>query len=167
MITIDLLKNHPETISQLVSIWYEVLGKIWMPDTSIEEAVQLLAEHLNDNTLPLTLVALDAGKPIGMCSLRGKSSVRPDFIYANLSPKDLTKIGWLASLVVDPTYQKQGVGKLLIEATKNKALDFGINRLILVTFDKTLLDYYARFGWKIIGMDKFKDHPVTVMEALL
>jgi GNAT superfamily N-acetyltransferase len=167
MITIDLLKNHPEAIPRSASIWYEVLGKVWIPDTSIEQIIKLSADYLNDSTLPLTLVALDDGKPIGTCSLRRDDSIRPDFIYANLSAEELAKIGWLESIVVDTAYQKQGVGKLLIEAIQNKAREFGINRLFLFAFDKTLLDYYARFGWKIIGMDKFKDHPVTVMEAIL
>jgi GNAT superfamily N-acetyltransferase len=167
MITIDLLKNRPETISQLANIWYEVLGKIWIPDTSIEQIIQLSADYLNDNTLPLSLVALDDGKPIGTCSLRADDDIRPDFIYANLSTQNLTKIGWLESIAIDLTYQKQGVGTLLIEAIKNKAREFGINRLFLFVFDKTLLNYYARFGWTVIGLDEFKGHTVTVMESVL
>ena len=152
MITIDLLKNHPNSIPALTQIWYEVLGKVWNPDASIENAAEKLNQHLNQDILPLTFVALDAGQPVGMCSLRENDGIRAD-----LKP-------WLGSLVVDPSYQERGIGRLLIEATKKKARDFGFQKLYLFAFDPTIPEYYARLGWQSIGMEEFKDHPVTVME---
>ena len=97
MITIDLLKNHPDTIPRYAEIWYEMLGKIWVPEIPIERVIQRFAEHLNEDVLPITFIALDAGKPVGMCSLRENDGIRPD-----LTP-------WLGSLVVAPQYQKQGI----------------------------------------------------------
>ena len=38
-------------------------------------------------------------------------------------------------------------------------------KLYLFTFDPTIPAHYERLGWKTIGMDEFKPHPVTVMEA--
>jgi GNAT superfamily N-acetyltransferase len=167
MITLDLLKNHLEAMPQLANIWHEVLGKIWIPDKTTEQVIQEFSSHLNDKTIPITLIALDDGKPIGMCSLREDDGIAPDFIYAGLSAEAVTKIVWLGSLVVDPSHQKQGVGKLLIEATKNKAIELGFNKLFLFALDKTLPNYYSRLGWTVIGQDEFKGHPVTVMEAAL
>ena len=155
MITIDLLKYYPETIPRCAEIWHEVLGKIWVPEIPVERVIQRFGEHLNGNVLPMTVVALDADKPVGMCSLRENDGIRPD-----ITP-------WLGSLVVDPEYQKKGIGKLLIEATKDKARELGFKQLYLFAFDATLTDYYSRFGWSVIGMDEFKDHPVTVMEVIL
>ena len=40
MITINLLKNHPNHIQELANIWHEVLGKIWVPDVPIEYVIQ-------------------------------------------------------------------------------------------------------------------------------
>lgn len=34
-------------------------------------------------------------------------------------------------------------------------------------FCRTIPEYYERLGWKKIGMDEFKSHPVTVMEVVL
>ncbi|HAU1152208.1 TPA: GNAT family N-acetyltransferase [Legionella pneumophila] len=155
MITIDLLKNYPDTIPRCAKIWHEVLGKIWVPEIPVEQVIQRFSEHLNTDKLPITFIALDAGKPVGMCSLRENDGIRPD-----ATP-------WLGSLVVDPAYQKQGIGNRLIDATKNKARDLGFNKLHLFAFDPTIPNYYSRLGWVIIGMDKFKGHPVTVMEILL
>jgi predicted N-acetyltransferase YhbS len=78
---------------------------------------------------------------------------------------DLTP--WLGSLVVDPKHQKQGIGKMLIDATRLKAKERGFKKLHLFAFDPTIPKYYERFGWNKIGMDEFKSHPVTVMEVVL
>lgn len=155
MITIDLLKHHPECIPRCAEIWYEVLGKIWVPDVPVERVIKRFGEHLNENTLPITFVALDVDKPVGMCSLRDNDGIRPD-----ITP-------WLGSLVVDSAYQKQGVGKMLINATKAKAKQLGFSQLYLFAFETTVAEYYTRLGWTVIGMDEFKGHPVTVMEVVL
>jgi len=152
MITIDLLKNHPESIARLAAIWHEVLGKIWAPDVMIQSVMQKYTNHLNENILPITFVALDGVTPVGMCSLRENDGIMP-----NITP-------WLGSLVVDPAYQKQGIGNMLIDATKNKAKTLGFEKLYLFAFDPTIPDYYAKHGWCTIGMDEFKGHKVTVME---
>lgn len=152
MIKIDLLKNHPSSIDQLVQIWHQVLASIWMPDVSLNKVKQEYIEHLNDNHMPLTFVAHDNEQPIGMCSLRENDGIRPD-----LMP-------WLGSLVVDSDYQNQGVGQQLIEATTHKAKRFNFEKLFLFTFGPTLPNFYRKLGWKKIGTDRFKGHPVTVME---
>lgn len=151
MITIDLLKNHPECITKLAEIWHELLGKIWLPEIEIQEIESGYYEELNDD-MPLAYVAFYNGLPIGTCSLQLNDGIRPD-----LAP-------WLGDLVVDLAYQKQGVGKILIEAAKNKARALGFSKLYLFAFDPTLLNYYSNLGWSKIGMDKFKGHSVIVME---
>jgi N-acetylglutamate synthase-like GNAT family acetyltransferase len=155
MIKIDLLKNNPGAIDSLAQIWHQVLGSIWVPDIPIERVKQRFTEHLNDDSIPLTFVALFNDKPVGMCSLRENDGIRPD-----LMP-------WLGSLVVDPDYQKQGIGEKLINATKEKAKQLGFEQLFLFAFDPTIPEYYQKLGWQKIGLDQFKEHPVIVMEINL
>ena len=154
-IKIVYLKEHPEVIPTLAKIWHEVLGSIWVPDISIERVEQRFHDHLNDNLLPLTFVALKGTQAIGAVSLRDNDGIRPD-----LKP-------WLGSLIVDKVYQNQGVGKILVEKIRQKALDLNFKKLYLFAFDPALPDYYEKLGFKIIGLDTFKDHNVTVMETLL
>jgi len=154
-VTIDFLKNHPHKIKRCAEIWLEVLGKIWVPEVTLDQVVENLHNHLNDNQLPITFVALDDEVPVGMCSLRKNDGILP-----NLMP-------WLGSLVVDPVYQKQGIGNKLVEVTKLKAQELGFDTLHLFAFDATIPEYYQRLGWNIISMDNFKRHPVTVMQCLL
>ncbi|WP_019216990.1 hypothetical protein [Legionella tunisiensis] len=53
---------------------------------------------------------------------------------------------------------------MLIDLTVKKAKELGFRNLYLFAFDPAITDYYQRFGWKKIGIDKFKSHTVTVME---
>lgn len=151
MLKIELLKQHPTLVPVLTNMWHDLLGCIWVPDVTIERVQAKFHEHLNDDKLPLTLVAFDNDKPVGMCSLRENDGIQPD-----LKP-------WLGSLVVDKSHQGQGVARVLIDETKTRAKGMGFDKLYLFAFDPTLPDYYQRHGWKIIGMDEFKDHAVTVM----
>ena len=151
MLEIALLKHHSDKIPVLAAMWYELLGRIWVPDATIERVEARFHEHLNDDTLPLTFVALENNKPVGMCSLRGNDGIRPD-----LTP-------WLGSLIVDKAVQGRGIARLLVDAIKNKAKTMGHDTLYLLTFDPTLPDYYCSLGWKHIGMDSLLSHDVTVM----
>ncbi|HHF7373689.1 TPA: GNAT family N-acetyltransferase [Legionella bozemanae] len=154
MITIAYLKQYSDCIPKLAKIWQEVLGKIWMPEIKIEEIESLYYEELNQD-MPFTYIALDDEIPVGSCTLQLNEDVRPD-----LGP-------WIGDLVVDPKYQKQGIGKMLVNAAVEKAKELGFEKLYLFALDPTLPEYYRRLGWKKIGMDEFKSHPVTVMEVCL
>ena len=151
MIKIDLLKNHPHTVPTLARIWHEGIGKIWMPQISIEESESLYDEELQQD-MPLTYVALDGEIPIGSCTLELDAGIRPD-----LKP-------WLGDLVVSEKHQKQGIGKMLVDVAIEKAKALGFDKLYLFAFDSAITGYYQRLGWKKIGMDEFRSHPVTVME---
>ena len=151
MITIELLEQHQTDIPILAKLWHELLGKIWVPDVSIERVEQKFYEHCNEDKLPLAFVARENGQPIGMCALRENDGIRPD-----LTP-------WLGSLMVDKRSQHHGVGQLLVDAVKVKAKTMGFETLYLFAFDPTIPAYYERLGWKTMGMDEFKGHRVTVM----
>ena len=154
MIRVDLLKNHPQSIPTLANSWQEVLGKIWMPEIGVEEIESLYYEELKSD-MPMTYIALDSEIPVGSCTLELNGGIRPD-----LGP-------WIGDLVVEPKYQKQGIGKMLVDVTIEKAKELSFEKLYLFAFDPTILEYYQRLGWKKIGMDEFKSHPVTVMERAL
>ncbi|OJV16124.1 MAG: GNAT family N-acetyltransferase [Alphaproteobacteria bacterium 33-17] len=155
MIKIDLLKNHPQAIPVLANIWHEVLGKIWFPELTIEEIKSLTYDELGYPDQITSFVALYNDIPAGFCTFKLKEEFRPD-----LGP-------WLADVVVDPKYQKQGIGKMLVDVASLKAKELDFKKLYLFTFDPTIPDYYEKLGWKKIGMDEFKSHPVTVMEITL
>lgn len=154
MIKVDLLYNNLDAIPKLTLIWHEVLGKIWLPEVPLELVEQRFYEHANTDKLPMTFVAFDEKEPVGMCSLRENDGIRPD-----LMP-------WLGSLTVQPEYQGQGLGRRLIDLTKEQAQKMGFEVLYLFAFDRTIPNYYQSLGWTIIDIDNFKGHPVTVMQIM-
>ncbi len=155
MIKIDILKNQQSSIPQLAEIWHEVLGKIWMPYLSVEYINGLIGSWVHEEHLPLAHVAIIDDRIVGIASLQVECGIRP-----SLTP-------WLGSLVVDPKYQKQGIGKMLVDVTALKAKELGFKKLYLFAFDPTIPSYYECLGWRKIGIDEFKSHPVTVMEVEL
>lgn len=155
MIKYAYLKDYPQCIPQLASIWHEVLGKVWVPEVKIEQVIENFKNHLNTDRLPLTIVALDNNIPIGMCSLRNNDGIRPD-----LSP-------WMGSLVVHPNYQRQGIGQELVAHIKGIGKNMLFKKMYLFAFDPTLPEWYIKLNWSIMNMDKFKGHPVTVMYTYL
>lgn len=155
MIKIDLLKNHLEAIPALAHIWHEVLGKIWFPELTIQEITSLTNDELGHPDETTSFVALCDEIPVGFCTFKLREEFRPD-----LGP-------WLADVVIDPKYQKQGIGKMLVDVAVRQAKERGFKKLYLFAFDPTIPEYYERLGSKKIGMDVFKSHPVTVMEVEL
>lgn len=155
MIKIDLLKNHPDAIPALAHIWHDVLGRIWFPELTIQEIESLTYDELNHPDETTSFVALCDEIPVGFCTFKLKEEFRPD-----LGP-------WLADVVVNPKYQKQGIGKMLVDDAVRQAKERGFKKLYLFAFDRSVPEYYERLGWKKIGMDELKSHPVTIMEVEL
>jgi len=155
MLEIKLFTECQENIDYLAKLQYAEITRHWVSEASIETVKQKLIQHLNQNSMPLTYVALLNKVPIGMASLRENDGIR----------KDLTP--WLGSLVVDPAFRKNNVGEKLIAAIKAKAIQFGYNTLYLLAFDPTIPQWYSKLGWEIIGTDYLFSHRVTVMKTLM
>ncbi len=154
MIKIDLLKNHPEQIPTLAKIWREGIGKNWMPEYSLKECEKLYHEELTQD-FPLTFIALYSGVAVGSCTLLLKDSFRTE-----LGP-------WIGDLVVDSAFQKQGIGKRLLEKAVLEAKNLGFKKVYLFTFDSNIPKYYEKFGWQNIGNDSYNSKPVVIMELIL
>lgn len=150
-IEIKFLADCQEHISVLAKLWYEEISKHWVADSSIEKASSRLINHLNLDKLPLALVALHKGNPVGMACLRETDGIQP-----GVTP-------WLGSLVVDPKFRKRNIGNKLIEAIKYQAKLHGYDILYLLAFDPTIPSWYAKLGWQFIGEDQLLGHRVTVM----
>ena len=153
MIKIDLLKNHPDAIPALAHIWHDVLGRIWFPELTIQEIESLTYDELESPDEITSFVALCDEIPVGFCTFKLKEEFRPD-----LGP-------WLADVVVNPKYQKQGIGQMLVDVVVRQAKKSDFKKLYLFAFDPSVPEYYKRLGWSQICMDEFKSHPVPVMEV--
>jgi predicted N-acetyltransferase YhbS len=154
-IDIKLLAQCPQQLKTLAELWYSELGQHWIPNASVERAEKTFQSHLNIDNLPLTFVALNENRAVGMCSLRENDGIRED-----LTP-------WLGSLIVAPSHRRQKIGEQLIDRIKQAAKQKGHALLYLFALDASIPTWYETLGWKKIGMDKLYHHPVTVMQIEL
>lgn len=148
---IKLLGECPHLIPNLSQLWFDEIGKIWIPDASVERAMQHFENHTNLSSLPMTFVAMDGEQVVGMCSLR-----HDDGLGDEMTP-------WLGGLIVAPLYRGKGIGEQLVNVIKACAYQIGYDRLYLLTLDKTIPTWYSKLGWKTISENKLYHHEVKVM----
>lgn len=152
MFTIDLLKNHPTTIPRLSIILSKIVSGHPASAPILEQIEEYFRLHLNDTTLPLVMIALHGKIPVGYCSLKENEAGIP-----KLGP-------FIGTLIVDPTYQNQGIGRMLIQAIKEKANQLGFSDLYLYTFDSSMPKYFRKLGFKIVEAQS-EDETVIVMKG--
>jgi N-acetylglutamate synthase-like GNAT family acetyltransferase len=96
-------------------------------------------ELLLDSEQAVVFVAELENQIIGMCS-----------VQLLISTAQGSKVGLIEDVIISKSYQKQGVGKQLLETVKNWAKQQGLTRLQLLA-DKTnqnALDFYQKNDWK-------------------
>lgn len=125
------LFEHPEHLREVARLIHE---EWWSdkPGHSVSTMAARLALAKDKDSIPLSLVALRDGKPIGTVNL-----VEND----NDERQDLTP--WLAALLVVPEARGNGVGTRLVRSLLKEAAVLGIPRLYLGT---DIPEYYTRLG---------------------
>ncbi|WP_456268824.1 GNAT family N-acetyltransferase [Kushneria sp. AK178] len=121
---------------------------------TLEETRLLFASAAHGSGLPLTRVAHDGDRPLGMASLFDNDCAqRPD-----LRP-------WLAAVFVHPDYRGRGIAGQLIEAIEQDARARGETGLHLITADSQTL--YERHGWQRTGTVDYPDRICVLMAKAL
>ena len=153
---IHYLGDHQELIPVLAEWIYREWAYLY-PGATLRDFEGFLRERVNKNKLPLTLVAIEAGEPIGTVSLKA---------FDMETRNDLTP--WLTSLYVTAPWRKKGLGSDLVTAIERKAVTLGIGRLFLFTADVALAErFYPRLGWRVKETTTYHSSPVIVMEKVL
>jgi predicted N-acetyltransferase YhbS len=102
------------------------------PGHTVETMASRLGEASDQNAVPLSLVALLAGNPVGTVNLvANDNEERPD-----LTP-------WLAALLVVPEHRGQGVGSNLVRALLKETARLRGRQLDLGT---DIPEYWAKLG---------------------
>jgi GNAT superfamily N-acetyltransferase len=130
MITIEYLKNYPEYLQAVVE-W--VYPEWWQGKYAFSEVVEIYKTVLNDNVLPIGLIAFENDTPVGS-GLLCKDD--PD-IKIGVSP-------WLEGLYVQKEHRKCGIGKALIMEIEDIAIDLGYRYLYL---SSDLENFYEKLGF--------------------
>ncbi len=132
---VDLLKRNPEHVETVARWIYDEWDHVNVPDLEAER--ELVRARLNEDRVPMTLIALDGEECVGTVSLyESDLASRPD-----LTP-------WLAALYVREDRRNTGIGSALVERIVEAARRIGIRRLYLHT--ETAPRYYERKGWRLL-----------------
>ena len=120
----------------MLAVWIYDEWSFLYPEMTLQDVERFFQERTSKEKLPLTLVAFEAGAPVGTISLKmSDMETRSD-----LSP-------WLTSLYVAKPWRRMGIGARLLEAAEKKAAEMGIGTLFLFTTDAALpLLFYAKSG---------------------
>ncbi len=136
MSQISLLLHHPEAIPTLAGWFFGEWGHLDEARTVATETERLSA-RLHADHLPLTLVALIDGAPVGTVSLR-----------AEQVPERREWTPWLAGLYVEPGQRGRGLGGELVAAAEQAARQLGFEAMFLVAYDREA--FYHRLGWTTV-----------------
>ncbi len=143
----------PEHIPQL-ACWFQDEWGLSDRECTLESRCQELREKIDENSLPLTMVALARGELLGTYSLDLTDlDIRPD-----LSP-------WLASVFVNPKYRQMGLGTLLVKKSLQHAQRLGISTFYLYTKSHRA-SWYASVGWQTIEELFYRDEDLTIMRFI-
>lgn len=122
---------------------------------------QRLVLHVQEASIPKTLIALRDGELVGCVSL-----VNYTYRSSERMPKVTSESPlWLSNLFVLENLRHQGIGNALIEAAKQYARDLGQDELWLSATDYT--DYYQKRGWEIVRRTRLAGRQVNVMRVSL
>jgi len=147
---IEFLDRHAGLAPTLAGWHHAQWGHLY-DHWTLEVATAELRDHATRRTLPTTLVAVEAGAPLGSVSLVLEDA--PE-LCEHGSP-------WLASLYVRPQARGRGLGTSLVRAAVAHAATLGVDELFLFTPEHA--DFYARLGWRPLARTALLGTPVDLM----
>lgn len=131
----EYLADHPDTVPQVIAWWHTIWADRMGPD--IDALQQQLLASLQKERLPLHILAMQDGVPIGTAVLKMQE-------LAELFPG---KQFWLGSVFVDADYRGEKIATALTRQIIELAKARSLPHLYLQTVNLTG-GLYARLGWK-------------------
>ncbi|MCC6930308.1 MAG: GNAT family N-acetyltransferase [Gemmatimonadaceae bacterium] len=114
---------------------------------------------------PLTLVARAGSGVVGTLRLQGQ---RPRSIrIADFTP--VRRPLYVVDVAVAPNAQRQGIGRLLVDAAYREAIDWPGDSLRLDTYHDAAGagDFYLRCGYRCVARHRFHDIPLAFFERVI
>lgn len=157
---IFLLEQKPTLFAQ-VAQWHHQECERQGVKSSLALRQQRLVLHVQQSSIPKTLIALRSNQLVGCVSLVN---------YTYRSSERMPKVAsdspvWLSNLFVLEKFRHQGIGNALIDAAKNYAHNLALEELWLSATDYT--DYYQKRGWEIIRRTRLAGRQVNVMRVAI
>lgn len=131
----EYLADHPQRVPQVIAWWHTVWADRMGPD--IDALEQQLLASLNREQLPIHILAMKNGQPIGTAALKLQE-------LAELFPD---KQFWLGSVFVAEPHRGEKIASALTHQIITLAQARGLPHLYLQTMHPSG-GLYARLGWE-------------------
>jgi len=146
---ITYLANHPQHVTTVAGWIMDEWGHA-SPGAMLESLEEKFRGNLNRKEIPLTLLAMDADRPLGTASL---------VHYDMKDRQDLSP--WLAGVYVLPDQRGKGIGSKLVKTIELLAANLEVEKLYLFTPDRE--SFYARMGWTVLEKTIYREKDVVIM----
>jgi GNAT superfamily N-acetyltransferase len=147
------LADQPELLPVLADWFYDEWGRN-DPGSSREKTSNTLAEYLNRDRIPLTIVRLRGSLAIASASLKiQEMETHPQFTH------------WLGGVYVHPDFRQQGIGSHLVKYSADLAKKLEVCHLYLYTRDHE--HFYTRLGWQEIERPIYQGRVAIIMKRNL
>jgi len=145
------LIDRPQFLEKICRWHHEEWGYL-NPGRTLEARIENTAESLNGEMIPATYIAEnDNGEVVGSASI-----VSCDM------PERPELFPWLASVYVESSCRKQGVGRIVVQKVMSHARENGIKTMYLYTPDRE--HFYQFMGWQTIEKMQYHGADVTLMK---
>ncbi|MDD2997726.1 MAG: GNAT family N-acetyltransferase [Erysipelotrichia bacterium] len=145
------LIDRPDCLEE-ISTWHHNEWGYLNPGKTLETRIADMHNHLKGMPVPSTYIAVDDNdKVVGSASIRiTDMPERPE-----LTP-------WLASVFVESSARKNGVGRAVVQKVMQHAREAGVKTLYLYTPDRE--HFYKFMGWQTIEKLVYHGANVTLMK---
>jgi GNAT superfamily N-acetyltransferase len=147
--SIVFLADHPQWIPTIAR-WFWDEWEHLDPSGSLKSWIERLAAQAHRDRIPMTLVAVEKGDPIGTAQL---------VMYDMQTRKDFSP--WLAGVFVLGAHRSRGVGSQLVRAATTEARRMAAGMLYLYT--RNALPFYEKLGWHMMERCTYQGREVVIM----
>ena len=149
-VEIDYLANHPDHVPVLAG-WFWDQWRAFYTDRTQADVEQSIRERLSVDRIPLALIALQGGRPVGtVCLKHHDMDTRRE-----LGP-------WLAGMYVEQSHRRRGIGSQLVDSILREAGSLGVRHLYL--FTPSAEGFFAKLSWTVLERTTYREFRVTIME---
>ena len=147
---IEFLADHPEAVPQVIAWWHTIWADRMGND--IAALQNQLLSVLGKEKLPIQLLAMEQGKPVGTAVLKMQelADLYPDRQY------------WLGSVFVDEAHRGSRIASAMTLKIVEMAQARGLPHLYLQTANLSG-GLYAKLGWKPVERFDFRGEETLLM----
>ena len=144
------LADQPEAIS-LVAKWYFDQWGRQHEVTSLKQAEEMLKDYLNDDKIPLLILAKKSDQIVGAVQLK--------YYEMKIYPQ---KEHWLGGVFVPEEHRGKKIAEKLVLKAEQVAKKHDVETLFLQT-EKLNGGLYKRLGWNLVEKTIYRNKHVSVM----